>query len=159
MIQSNTITEYGDYESKESYQAYNIIKIVEKKLGGSISLNYKHFPLLILHSRAFVAAEAAETAGAQGKFWEMHEWLFEHQSRLLDDALLQAAAILDLDLDRFRRDMALHRYAGLVIDDIESGTKRGVTKSPTVFINEEKFEDELNEANLISEVKKMTSGD
>src|ERR1700694_5399822 len=130
-----TLVEYGDYECPYCGQAHPIVKEIQRRLGDQLCFVYRHFPLSQIHPHAEHAAEAAEAAGAQGKFWQMHDYLFEHQ-RALDDAhLLLYAADLELDVDRFKREMTEHVYARRVREDFLSGVRSGVNGTPTFFIN------------------------
>src|SRR5256884_2241032 len=96
---------------------------------------FRHFPLTSIHPHADHAAEAAEAAGAQGKFWEMHDCLFEHQDALDDIHLIRYAAMLSLDVREFSRELSEHRYAALMREDFHSGMRSGVNATPTFFIN------------------------
>ncbi len=101
-----TLVEYGDYECPHCGRAYPIVKEVQKQMGRRLRFVYRNFPLRDSHPYAQHAAEAAEAAGAQGKFWEMHDRLFERQFALDDDALIEYAGDLGLDVARFRRELA-----------------------------------------------------
>jgi protein-disulfide isomerase len=129
------ILEYGDYECPYSRAAYQQIKRVESVSGDGVRFAFRHFPLTEIHPHALAAAAAAEAAGLQGRFWEMHELLFQGQKALEDDDLRRYAAALDLDLATFDRD----RTSG-VLDrirrDTESGLASGeVQGTPTLFID------------------------
>jgi protein-disulfide isomerase len=130
-----TLLEYGDYQCPYCLQAYPIMLDIQQHLGDSMRLVYRNFPITTAHPDAQQAAEAAEAAGAQGKFWEMHDYLFEHQSRLDDVALLSYAADLGLNLDRFARDLQTHAFAARVREDFLSGVRSGVNGTPKFFIN------------------------
>jgi protein-disulfide isomerase len=108
---------------------------LQKQLGERMRLVFRNFPLSTLHPHAEHAAEASEAAGAQGKFWEMHDYLFEHQSYLDDAALLRYAEETGLDVERFTRDLQEHKFAGRVTEDFQSGIRSGVNGTPTFFIN------------------------
>jgi protein-disulfide isomerase len=108
---------------------------LQEHLGDRMRLVFRNFPLSSLHPHAEDAAEAAEAAGAQGKFWEMHDYLYEHQSDLDDAALLRYAAEIGLDVERFTRDLKEHRFAARVKEDFQSGIRSGVNCTPTFFIN------------------------
>ena len=92
-------------------------------------------PLSDLHPRAEAAAEAAEAAGAQGKFWEMHDRLFTHQRQLSDQDLRDHAEAIGLDTERFERELQERHHAGRVAEDYESGTRSGTPSTPRFFIN------------------------
>src|SRR5881398_169960 len=94
-----TLVEYGDYECPYCGQAYGIVKEVQRRLGDRLRFVFRNFPLTNAHPHA------ADAAAAQGKFWEMHDYLYEHQQALDDPHLLQAAEHLGLDLARFRQEM------------------------------------------------------
>jgi len=135
-----TLVEYGDFECPFCGMAYPDIKEIRRRLGGKLRFVYRHFPRPE-HPHARHAAEAAETAAAQGKdhFWAMHDMLFEHQQELDDDHLIAYAARIALDVERFREDMAHHRYLEHVHQDLESGVHSGVHGTPTFFINGERY--------------------
>ena len=130
-----TLVEYGDYECPYCGQAYYVLQALEQQMGDLLCFVFRNFPLTSVHPHAERAAEAAEAAGAQGKFWEMYDMLYENQQALDDTDLLQYAAALGLDLDRFNRDMAEHRYAARIREDFMSGVRSGVNGTPTFFIN------------------------
>jgi protein-disulfide isomerase len=130
-----TLVEYGDYECPYCGEAYPIVKEVQRRLGDQLRFVFRNFPLAEMHPHAQHAAEAAEAAGAQDRFWPMHDALYEHQ-RALDDAHLRRhAKDLGLDEERFDRDLSGHTYAGRVREDFLSGARSGVNGTPTFFIN------------------------
>lgn len=132
---SVTLVEYGDYECPHCGKAYLLVKQIQKQLGDRLRFVYRHFPLTTLHAYAQHAAETAEAAGAQSRFWEIHDYQFEHQQELAKDSVLQYAAQLGLDTERFEREIAEHVYAEQVREDFRSGVKSGVNGTPTFFIN------------------------
>jgi protein-disulfide isomerase len=130
-----TLVEYGDYECPYCGAAYPTVKEVQRRLGDRLRFVFRNFPLAEMHPHAQHAAEAAEAAGAQEQFWPMHDTLYEHQ-RALDDAHLRRhAAELELDEERFDRELTHHAYAGRVREDLLSGARSGVNGTPTFFIN------------------------
>jgi protein-disulfide isomerase len=129
------MVEYADFECPYCAQAYPVVKALENDLGDLLAVVFRHFPLATVHPHAQLAAEAAEAAGAQQRFWNMHDALFEHQSRLEPEALVRYASMLRLDRTRFAQDLAEHRYAGKVREDFLSGVRSGVSGTPTFFIN------------------------
>ena len=129
------LVEYGDFECPFCGMAYPAVKELQRRLGGRLRFVYRHFPRTNEHPHAHLAAEAAEAAGAQGQFWEMHDLLFEHQSALELDDLVGYAARLGLDTDRFRRELETHAYHDRVYEDVRSATHSGVHGTPTFFIN------------------------
>ncbi len=130
-----TMLEYGDYECPYCGAAHPIVKQVERLLEGDLRFAYRHFPLSEIHPHAYQAAEAAEAAGAQGRFWEMHDLLFEHQDRLGTQDLLGYAEALGLDLARFAHDLESHAHTPRLREDFLSGVRSGVNGTPTFFIN------------------------
>ena len=130
-----TLVEYGDYECPHCGQAYYVVKGIEKRLGNQLRFAFRNFPLTNVHPHAEHAAEAAEAAGGQGKFWEMHDCLFENQHALDDLHLVQYADRVGLDVPRFSRELAEHRYAACIREDFMSGVRSGVNGTPTFFIN------------------------
>jgi len=130
-----TLLEYGDYECPFCGAAHPIVKEVERLLEGDLRFAYRHFPLSQIHPHAYQAAEAAEAAGAQGRFWEMHDQLFEHQDRLDTSDLITYADALGLDLTRFVHDLETHAHAPRLREDFLSGVRSGVNGTPTFFVN------------------------
>jgi protein-disulfide isomerase len=130
-----TLVEYGDYQCPYCGQAYPIVINLQERVGDQMRLVFRNFPLSTLHPHAQHAAEAAEAAGVQGKFWAMHDYLYEHQSHLDDAALLRYAEEIDLDVERFARDLKDHKFAARVKEDFQSGIRSGVNGTPTFFIN------------------------
>jgi protein-disulfide isomerase len=130
-----TIVEYGDYECPFCGAAHPVVKALRQALGDQLRFAYRHFPLTQIHPRSFQAAEAAEAAGAQGRFWEMHDMLFEHQSRLGIQDMLAYASAIGLELERFADDLAEHRHAARIREDFLSGVRSGVNGTPTFFVN------------------------
>ena len=130
-----TLVEYGDYECPYCGAAYPIVKEVQRALGDQLRFVFRNFPLGEIHPHAVQAAETAEAAGAQGKFWEMHDYLYEHQQRLTDPDLHGYAEELGLDVERFDGDLAGHVHADRVREDFMSGVRSGVNGTPTFYIN------------------------
>jgi protein-disulfide isomerase len=122
-----TLVEYGDYECPYCGQAHHVIKQLQQLLGRHLRFVFRHFPLTTVHPHA---QQAAEAAGAQGKFWEMHYVLFEHQHALEIGDLVRYAAALGLDLQRFTSEFASHTHAGRVREDFMSGVRSGVNRTP-----------------------------
>jgi len=138
-----TLVEYGDYECPYCGEAYPIVKELQRRVGDRLRFVFRNFPLTNAHPHAEHAAEAAETAAAQGedRFWAMHDRLYEHQ-RALDDAHLEGyAADAGLDVERFDREMEEGRYQARVREDFLSGVRSGVNGTPTFFINGVRHDD------------------
>ena len=130
-----TLVEYGDFECPDSARATSVLREVQHRLGGRLRLVFRHFPLRHKHPHAQWAAEAAEAAAAQGRFWEMHDQLFVHQRLLGDEHLDLYITRLGLDAGRLRRDLAEHVHAARVEADCEGGRRSGVEGTPTFFID------------------------
>lgn len=130
-----TLLEYGDYECPYCGAAYPNVKLVQQQMGKRLRFVFRNFPLAQIHPHAEHAAEAAEAAGEQGKFWEMHDTLYEHQPALDDIDLIQYSADLDLDVQRFEEGLTAHTYAPRVREDFLTGIRSGVNGTPTFFIN------------------------
>jgi len=111
-----TIVEYGDFECPYTGKAYPIVKEIIRRLGDSICFVFRNFPLNEIHPHAEHAAEAAEAAGAQDKFWQMHEYLFEHQEVLDDRHLLEYAKRVGSDIKRFEKEISRHIFAPVIED-------------------------------------------
>jgi formate-nitrite transporter family protein len=135
-----TLVEYGDYECPYCGMAYPIVKALQRELGGQLRLAFRNFPLAEMHPHARRAAQAAEAAAAQGKFWEMHDVIFEHQDALEDADLLRYAAELGLDVERIARELESGAHAKRVRDDFRSGVRSGVNGTPTFFINGQRYD-------------------
>jgi protein-disulfide isomerase len=130
-----TLVEYGDYECPHCRAAYPNVEVAQRALGSRLCFAYRHFPLTQIHPRALPAAEAAEAAGAQGRFWPMHGLLFENQEALEDQHLVVYAELLGLDVGRFTRELAEHVWEPRVREDFMTGVRSGVNGTPTFFIN------------------------
>ena len=130
-----TLVEYGDYQCPYCGQAYPIVLALQEHMGDRMRLVFRNFPLSTLHPHAEHAAEAAEAAGARGKFWQMHDYLYEHQSHLDDAALVRYPAEIGIDVEQFARDLKEHRFAPRLKEDFQSGIRSGVNGTPTFFIN------------------------
>ncbi len=131
-----TLLEYGDYECPYCGQAYWSVKTVQQTLGNRMRFVFRNFPLTNVHPHAEHAAEAAEVAGAQGRFWEMHDLLYENQDALDDEDLAEYAAALGLDAERFLAEVKAGTYARRIREDFVGGVRSGVNGTPTFFIND-----------------------
>ena len=130
-----TLVEYGDYQCPYCGRAFPIVQEVRRRLGDQLRFVFRHFPLTQIHEHAEHAAEVAEAAAAQGKFWPMHDWLFTHQFALDDESLLEGVRDLGLDVERVRRELADATHRARVREDFSSGIKSGVNGTPTFYIN------------------------
>ena len=152
-----TLLEYGDYECPYCGAAHPIVHEVRRRMGKRLCFVYRHFPLTNVHPHAELAAEAAEAAGAQGRFWEMHDTLYEHQRRLRDEDLRAYAEQLELDLDRFDKEMAEHVHAERIHEDFMSGVRSGVNGTPTFYINHVRHDDSYDADTLLEALERAAS--
>ena len=134
-----TLVEYGDYQCSHCGHAYPLInKLLEEK-GDQVQFVFRNFPLNEAHPLARLSALAAEAAGEQGKFWEMHDMIYENQAQLDRDSFVDFAEQLDLDLEKFASDLQSEVISSKVERDFESGIRSGVNGTPSFFINGEKL--------------------
>lgn len=152
------LVEYGDYECPHCGRAYPIIKDILQQIGGEVNFVFRNFPLAQIHKHAFVAAVATEAAGQQGKFWEMHDLVFENQRALDIENLFGYADAIELDLERFRNDIQQEKLANKVESDFESGIRSGVNGTPTFFINGKKYNGSWDGDLLLQYLKKELAG-
>lgn len=146
--------EYGDYQCPHCLQAHSIVGELQERIGDRISFVYRHFPIRSSHPRAQYAAEAAEAAGAQGKFWEMHDLLFKNQDALSDANLIEYAEQIGLDKEVFQRDLEGERFKDRVDEDFRSGERSGVNGTPTFYINGERYDGPWDIESLVEEIEK-----
>ena len=153
-IEGNTnalieLVEYGDYECPHCGSAYPVVKRIQKTFGNNLKFVFRNFPLSNIHPYAALAAIATEAAALQGRYWPMHDLIFEHQDRLNRDSLLAFAQELELDLHRFRIDLGSLALLEKVEADFESGVRSGVNATPTFFINGEKYNNRWEGENML----------
>jgi protein-disulfide isomerase len=134
------LVEYGDFECPHCGEAYPIVKEIQKIEGNLLGFIFRNFPLSEVHPHALHAAYAAESAGKQDKYWEMHDLLLKNQEALKDENLKAYAEKLNLDIPQFLKDMESKEIAKKVQDDITTGAKSGVNGTPTFFINNIRFD-------------------
>src|SRR5437879_8503603 len=131
-----TLVEYGDYQCPFCGAAYPEVKKVQKDLGSKLRFVFRNFPLTNVHEFAQVAAETAEAASVQGKFLEMHDFLYEHQRTLGDQRVAVGyAKKIGLDTQKFEREISQHVYQKRVKDDFMGGVRSGVNGTPTFYVN------------------------
>jgi protein-disulfide isomerase len=152
-----TLLEYGDYECPYCGAAYPIVKQLQARLGERLRFVFRNFPITTSHPHAEQAAEAAEAAAAQGRFWEMHDHLYEHQSELEDNDLRRYADELGLDVETFDAELAQHRHAARVREDFMSGVRSGVNGTPTFYINGERHDDSYELETLLSALERAAT--
>ena len=132
-----TLVEYGDFECQHCKLAHPLIKRLLKEKGNELHFVFRNFPLQEIHPAAIMAAQAAEAAALQNKFWEMHNLIFEHQDNLHGNSFLQFAEELRMDLNEFAKDWKSKEILDKVEKDFESGVRSGVNGTPTFFVNSE----------------------
>ena len=147
-----TLVEYGDFECPYCGEAYPVVRELMARLDGQARLAFRNFPLAQIHPHAQRAAEAAEAAGGQGRFWEMHDILYERQSALEDNDLIAYADALRLDLDRFGLELSQGAHRLRIREDLLSGVHSGVNGTPTFFINGKRHDGAWDLASLTGAV-------
>jgi protein-disulfide isomerase len=130
-----TLVEYGDYECPHCGRAHPIVKALQKKFGSRLRFVFRNFPLREIHPNAEAAAETAEFAGTQDKFWEMHDLIFENQQDLSNELLSDLAKRLKLDSRELATALESGQFTERVQKDFSGGVRSGVNGTPTFFIN------------------------
>ena len=141
---------YGDYECPYTRKALISVAQVRRELGDEFVYAFRNFPLTEIHPHALHAALAAEAAELQGKFWEMHDLLFQRQHALADEDLATHAAEVGLDPERFRADFADRKGLPRIEADVASGVRNGVEGTPSLFINGEPYQESYDPETLIT---------
>jgi formate-nitrite transporter family protein len=147
-----TILEYADFTCPYSAMARPVLESLVDEYPDSIHLLYRHFPTTNRHRESALAAEAAEAAGAQGRFWQMHDTLFAHQDQLQFENLRSFARLIHLDGEQFVHDLMAHRYRDKVQRDLLSGLQNGVKGTPSLFINGQRYEGLIDRASVLAAV-------
>ncbi len=135
-----TLVEYGDYQCPYCGAAYPVVKRLQKTLGKKLRFVFRNFPLTQVHPYALIAAKAAEAAALQGKFWEMHELLFEEQRLLKPDIVPSWAKRIGLNLEQFENDIEQGVVEKRIGEDRQSGIRSGVNGTPTFFVNGTRYD-------------------
>ncbi|MEL7238615.1 MAG: thioredoxin domain-containing protein [Planctomycetota bacterium] len=130
-----TLVEYGDYECPHCIATFPLVETLLETRGDDLRFVFRHFPLTSVHPQASFAAQAAEAAGAQDKFWPMHALLYQEPGGLTDDAFDRLAIKLNLEIYKFQSDLTTRRFADRVQRVAEQGKSLGVTGTPTLFVN------------------------
>lgn len=150
-----TLVEYGDYQCGYCRRAHTgVVKVRDERLPGRVRYIFRHLPNRRLHAHAQLAAEAAEAAGAQDRFWEMHDWLLTHQDTLDRDGLLRAAEAIGLDVDRFAYELDEHVHAPRVDEDLASAERSHATATPTFFVDGVRYDGPWDQESLLDAVRK-----
>src|ERR1700733_3628844 len=147
-----TLVEYGDYECPHCGRAYAIVKRVQNHFDKGLRFVFRNFPLNEMHPNAEAAAEVAEFAGAQGKFWEMHDRLFENQERLGQELFVELGERLKLSTTALRQALEQRTFEARVRADFKGGVRSGVNGTPTFFINGHRHDGSFDFEALVSAI-------
>ena len=151
---SVTLVEYGEFECPHCGRAHFQLKALRDRLGDlDARFVFRHFARDEVHPFSVRAAVAAEAAGAQGRFWEMHDHLFENQHSLEYEDLKKHAAAVGLDVDRFMRDVGDPRHLDLVLTHRDGAVKAGAISTPTFFLNGERYEGDYDVEALVAAIR------
>jgi len=148
-----TLVEYGDYECPSCGSAYPIVKRVQEKFGKRLRFVFRNFPLSEIHPHAESAAETAEFAAAQGRFWEMHDLLFENQEQLSEALYSELVQELGLSPAALRQAIEEGKYKDRVRTDFSSGVRSGVNGTPTFFIKGTRHDGPSDYETLVSALR------
>ena len=155
-----TLLEYGNFECIHCGRFYPVIKEVCKLLGDNLRFVFRHFPTVQTHPHSVRAAEAAEAAGAQQKFWQMHDELFTHQTSLEDKSLSRYARRIGLDVERFTKDMTENTFLKKVEADYQRSLfDEHVTGTPTIYINDVRYTGATDIERLLQAIKQADTED
>lgn len=153
-----TLLEYGDYQCSYCGEAYPVLKEVQQRMGKTLRFVFRNFPITSAHPQAFIAAEAAEAAAGQGRFWQMHDKLYENQYDLTPESLVIYAEQLGLDRDRFVREVNDQTYAKRIKHDFQGGVMSGVNGTPSLFINGVRYDGDRDVRSLVEALKTAAKG-
>jgi protein-disulfide isomerase len=148
-----TLVEYGDYQCPDCGRAFPIVEEICREAGDQLLFAFRNFPLTQIHEHAEMAAEAAEAAAAQQRFWDMHRILFTHQRELAASNLLQYASALGMDTEQFRRALTTRAFRDRVHEDFMSGVRSGVNGTPTFFINGTRYDGPVDVSSLFRAIR------
>jgi protein-disulfide isomerase len=148
-----TLVEYGDYECPHCGLAHPIVRAVQKQFGNQLRFVFRHFPLQQVHPHAESAAESAEFAGAHGRFWEMHDGIYENQDQLGLPLLFALAGVLGLSESGLRHALANGEFAPTVRAHFLNGVRSGVNGTPTFFINGRRHDGTYAFEDLVSAIE------
>lgn len=146
------IVEFGDFQCGHCGAAHPVVEKIIKEFGNQVKFVFRNFPLSEMHQNAREAAKAAEAAALQGKYWEMHNSIFENQEYLQSNDFISHAEKLGLDIQKFKKDMQLSSIAEKIDDDFESGIRSGVNGTPSFFVNGNKFDGDAS--NLLAVIER-----
>ena len=152
-----TVVKYGDFECPDCHRAHKAIRSIIRPIENKIRFVYRHFPLINIHPRALRAAETAEAAAAQGKFWEMYELLFLNPNKLDDKHLRGYAKDIRLDLGQFDRELNEGAYTEKIRRQYQQNLIYGITGTPTFYINDVRYNDSDVER-MVNYIKSIIAG-
>ena len=148
-----TLVEFGEYESEECAKVNEVVKQLLEEYEGRIRFQFRHFPLTLIHQRSLKASESAVAAAQEGKFWEMHNVLFQNRRNLGTTSLKLYSKEAGIKNKKFLDDLVNGMYGWQVQDDIKEGHNRGVKELPAFFINDEPFSGKPTFANLSAAIE------
>jgi len=159
-----TLMEFGEYENEDCAKANEVVKQLLEEYEGKIRFNFRHFPLTRIHQRSMKAGEAAVAAAQEGKFWEMHNVLFNNRRNLGTTSLKLHSKEAGVNNKKFLDELVNGVYGWQVQDDLKEGLDRGIKDLPAFFINDERFTGKPTFVNLsaaiesaLKKAKKRTS--
>jgi protein-disulfide isomerase len=150
-----TLVEYGDFECPYCGRAESVLRELVRNIGNDLTFVFRHLPLVDVHERAQLAAEASEAAGAQDHFWEMHDMLMDHQTALSEKDVFRYAGDLGLDMEEFAKDIHERRHAARVERDVVSAGESGAVGTPTFFVNGRRHQGALDLKSLTAAVNSV----
>jgi protein-disulfide isomerase len=150
------LVEYGDFQCPHCRQAFPVLELLRENLGNELRLVYRHFPITEVHPHALNAARAAEAAGRQGRFWEMHALLFKNQEALDPDSLTGYAAALGLDMEQWAGDSESDPVEAKIRADFQSGVRSGANGTPAFFLNGYRYDGDSDYASLLEAMHSTT---
>jgi protein-disulfide isomerase len=149
------LVEYGDYQCPHCGHAFPMVKRLQKALGEKLKFVFRNFPLSEMHPDALNAAKVAEAAALQGKFWEMHDILFEKQQDLDVESLGNYAEKLGLDVEALNEAVGTAKIENRVDSDFEGGVRSGVNGTPTFFVNGVRYDGDWEYAPFLRALKEV----
>jgi protein-disulfide isomerase len=153
-----TLVGYGDFSNPDCMRTYRTVKKIQKKMGSRLRYVFRSFPEPLEFAHSEAAAEAVECASSQGKFWEMHDRMFENQCASDEFNLARCAKEVGLDIRQFRREMRGHVHLAKVRAGRKAGVRRGVVQAPTFFINSLRHESFFGLTTLLPAVQAVAGG-
>jgi len=152
-----SLVEYGDYECPSCSQIQPVIKRLQRHFGKRLSFVFRNFPLSEMHPWAEAAAETAEFADTHGKFWEMHDLLFQNQAVFSETLLLELAEGLGLSRAQLRTDRETEKFRPRIRADFEAGVRSGVNGTPTLFIDDRLYDGSFDSDSLTDAINRALS--